>query len=65
MVDVLKFRFFPHTCLAKIMFSKQFFHKILSGMATRGVEGGVVTSYIRHSTDVRAEWPPFSALQGI
>ena len=26
---------------------------------------GVVTAYIRHSTDVRAEWPPFSALPGI
>ena len=24
-----------------------------------------VTSYIWHSTDVRAEWPPFSALPGI
>ena len=24
--------------------------------------GGVVTSYIWHSTDVRAEWPPFSTL---
>ena len=27
--------------------------------------GGGVTSYIWHSTDVRAEWPPFSALLGI
>ena len=27
--------------------------------------GGGVTSYIWHSTDVRAEWPPFSALPGI
>ena len=27
--------------------------------------GWGVTSYIRHSTDVRAEWPPFSALPGI
>ena len=26
---------------------------------------GRVTSYIWHSTDVRAEWPPFSALPGI
>ena len=32
----------------------------------RGVgRGGGVTSYIWHSTDVRAEWPPFSALPGI
>ena len=28
-----------------------------------GVKG--VTFYIWHSTDVRAEWPPFSALPGI
>ena len=27
--------------------------------------GGGVTSYIWHSTDVQAEWPPFSALPGI
>ena len=26
--------------------------------------GGGVTSYIWHSTDVHAEWPPFSALPG-
>ena len=34
---------------------------------SRGGEGGGggVTSYIWHSTDVRAEWPPFSALPGI
>ena len=32
----------------------------------RGGWGGVgVTSYIWHSMDVRAEWPPFSALPGI
>ena len=32
-----------------------------------GGEGGGegVTSYISNSTDVRAEWPPFSALPGI
>ena len=32
-----------------------------------GGGGGVgrVTSYIWHSTYVRAEWPPFSALPGI
>ena len=34
-----------------------------------GREGGGggqgVTFYIWHSTDVRAEWPPFSALPGI
>ena len=32
-----------------------------------GGEGreGRATSYIRHSTDVRAEWPPFSALPSI
>ena len=29
------------------------------------VGGWGVTSYIWHSTDVRAEWPPFSALPGI
>ena len=28
-------------------------------------EGGCVTSYIWHSMDVCAEWPPFSALPGI
>ena len=27
--------------------------------------GGGVTSSIWHSTDVRAEWPPFLALPGI
>ena len=27
--------------------------------------GGGVTSYIWHGTDVHAEWPSFSALQGI
>ena len=27
--------------------------------------GGVVTSYIWHSMDVRAEWPPFSVLPSI
>ena len=31
---------------------------------SRGAGGGV-TSYIWHSTDVRAEYPPFSALPGI
>ena len=30
-----------------------------------GGVGGGVTSYIWHSTDVRAEWSPFSALPGI
>ena len=30
-----------------------------------GGGGGVVTSNIWHSTDVRAEWSPFSALPGI
>ena len=29
------------------------------------VRGGGVTFYIWHSTDVRPEWPPFSALPGI
>ena len=28
----------------------------------RGVGGGMVISYICHSTDVRAEWPFFLAL---
>ena len=28
-------------------------------------EGVGVTSYIWHSMDVRAEWPPFSVLPGI
>ena len=27
--------------------------------------GGRITSYIGHSMDVRAEWPPFSALPGV
>ena len=31
----------------------------------RGWGRGRVTSYTWHSTDVRAEWPPFSALPGI
>ena len=35
------------------------------GWGGRGEGGGLVTSYIWHSTDVRAEWPPFSALPGI
>ena len=31
-----------------------------------GLGGGEgVTSNIGHSTDVRAEWPPFSAMPGI
>ena len=30
-----------------------------------GAGGGMVTSYILYSTDVRAEWPPFSALPSI
>ena len=30
-----------------------------------GGGGGGVTSYILHSTEMRAEWPPFSALPGI
>ena len=30
-----------------------------------GAGAGGVTSYIWHSTDVCAEWPPFSALPGI
>ena len=44
----------------------------LEGLSRSWVDGGVggggrgwVTSYIRHSMDVRAEWPPFSALPGI
>ena len=28
-----------------------------------GGVGGMVTSYIWHSTDVRAEWPPFQRCQ--
>ena len=37
------------------------------GGAGDGGGGGErrVTSYICHSTDVSAEWPPFSALPGI
>ena len=34
-------------------------------MGVSGGGGGGVASYIWHSTDVRAEWPPFSALPGI
>ena len=38
--------------------------KEIPGMfSSRGVAG--ITSYIWHSTDVRAEWPPFSALPSI
>ena len=35
------------------------------GVGVGGQGGGGVTSYIWHSTDVRGEWPPFSALPGI
>ena len=35
------------------------------GVGSGGGVGGGVTSYIWHSMDVRAEWPPFSALPGI
>ena len=31
----------------------------------RSYNSNGVTSYIWHSTDVRAEWPPLSALPGI
>ena len=42
------------------------FSKMLYLFHSRGRGGGVVvTSYIWHNTDVRAEWPPFSALPGI
>ena len=37
---------------------------LLSMLSTRGLREGV-TSYIWHSMDVRAEWPPFSALSSI
>ena len=38
----------------------------LARTARAGVGGGGgVTSYIWHSTDLHAEWPPFSALPGI
>ena len=30
-----------------------------------GGEGGQDNFYIGHSTDVRAKWPPFSALPGV
>ena len=30
-----------------------------------GGGGGWITYYIGYRTDVRAEWPPFSALPGI
>ena len=40
--------------------------KGVSSSAACGVMGvGGRTSYIWHSADVRAEWPPFSALPGI
>ena len=36
-----------------------------AGEVARGGGGGAITSYIWHSTDVRAEWHPFSALSAI
>ena len=35
------------------------------GGGGNGAGGPRVTSYIWHSTDVRAEWPPFSAQPSI
>ena len=35
------------------------------GAGAGGEEERGLTSYIWQSTDVRAEWPPFSALPGI
>ena len=40
------------------------FHVLEIDSAGRGWGGGV-TSYIWHSMNVRAKWPPFSALPGI
>ena len=65
----------PHLQLHLSSFFLFFFSHILLfvyfsdnvNYGTRGMGGGGegVTSYIWHSTDVRAEWPPFPALPGI
>ena len=49
------FEYMPNTQIQIILHT---LHSILGW-------GGGITSYLWHSPDVRAEWPPFSVLPGI